>query len=371
MPCHRLDRARKALTLQANLKMSAIAQECTMGVLQKRLWSASGTSDRVTTLAESVILSVLERTDEYIIARTSMTAWDVWFRQDVSMTGIRSSAIPRFHRIRRVHVIPGTSRLSCSCCRFESIGLPCVHQAAVLKKEFPDWESFSHQDVSVRWWKIYSKYGYSSECVDLAILMEKIRRNDVAGPALPNELTAQGMYISAVVDKPVLETVVNYTQPELQQLIPEHSEAGPRRLTYEGNLTQESFDIPDNFEIPNDETFHAFDDFDEDNSGRMNMIDEMPPILHVQAGQLEAGVVTTRERLKPFMTELCGCLDTAGSEACFDVVEKGLDLLIAKVRKEISKQKSKKRKRKPTATVNIMTEQQPNSTRRNFASRNC
>ena len=32
--------------------------------------------------------------------------------------------------------------LKFSCCRFESIGLPCVHQAAVIKDCFPNWIIF-------------------------------------------------------------------------------------------------------------------------------------------------------------------------------------------------------------------------------------
>jgi hypothetical protein len=139
-----------------------------------------------------------------------MKAWDVWIPQGATREEIRSSAVPKFHRVRRVCVIPGATRLSCSCCRFESIVLPCVHQSTVLTKEFPDWDLFSHQDVSVRWWRIYAKYGYSSECVDLASLMEKIR------------LKPQRRYTPAVVDKPALESVVNYTQQELRQLIPNY-----------------------------------------------------------------------------------------------------------------------------------------------------
>jgi hypothetical protein len=98
-------------------------------------------------------------------------------------------------------------------------------------------------------------------------------------------------------------------------------------LTYDGGLTQESFDVPDDFEFSNNDNFEAFNDLDG------NTADATAPILHVQASQLEKGVASSHKRLKPMMTELYGCLDTAGSEDCFAHVEKGLDRLIASVRK--------------------------------------
>jgi hypothetical protein len=58
----------------------------------------------------------------------------------------------------------------CTCKHFERIGLPCVHQVAVasLCHDNPDttttdkpcFRSFTHYDISVRWWISYMYYAY-------------------------------------------------------------------------------------------------------------------------------------------------------------------------------------------------------------------
>jgi hypothetical protein len=66
-PCHSMDSAGKALTLQGVLKVCEIEDYSAKGIVRNKLWSNLPTSDHLTDWADSILNSTMDRIDGYVI----------------------------------------------------------------------------------------------------------------------------------------------------------------------------------------------------------------------------------------------------------------------------------------------------------------
>ena len=162
-PCHTLDKAGKALSLQDSLKAKSHSHRTTVEMTKTAAWSSTLTSNHLVKSTESMLSQIYDRITLYKAHHVSMNCWEVKFvnkrvcelddedtnlEEEVQQMGDVEtdgqplskpfgSVIPKFDRVRRVTLSQHTI-LKCSCCNFESRGLPCVHIAVVLKKILSD-----------------------------------------------------------------------------------------------------------------------------------------------------------------------------------------------------------------------------------------
>ena len=92
---------------------------------------------------------------------------------------------PRFRRVRTITRCRITGVLTCSCCLFQRIGIPCRHIMKVLADELgPGYRGISHHDVLVFWHKSYYYFGMG-DWTEMRDLLLKLSENDTTGPVLP------------------------------------------------------------------------------------------------------------------------------------------------------------------------------------------
>ncbi|CAJ1947503.1 unnamed protein product [Cylindrotheca closterium] len=155
MPSHTMVKAGKSLIFQSKLKVKEIRHEATRSMLNTPLWSGSATSKHVVKIAESILLQIAERVSLYQARRVAQGEWQVTHAPHGSQLPPGTNGtkkVPKFTRIRTVKLV--NCHLECSCCHYESVGLPCVHQGAVIashSKSEP-WTGFGHHDVDLAWW---------------------------------------------------------------------------------------------------------------------------------------------------------------------------------------------------------------------------
>ena len=158
------------------------------------------------------------------------------------------SPIPKFWRIRTVELDESLC-LKCSCCHFESIGLPCVHQAAVIKDCFPKWNSFSHHDVALEWWIIYTSHGYTQSTLGKELMA--LIKNPVTGPSFPTTNKLPPLYsgLSLIPSKKTeaVKRCHNYNTGPKKHILHQLSATNMRniqeeRTIYEGTFTRDTYD---------------------------------------------------------------------------------------------------------------------------------
>jgi hypothetical protein len=191
---------------------------------------------------------------------------------------------------------------------------------------------------------------------------------EVKGPSFPSKdrLPPLADHISEpTTPKPAIERLCNYKNDDLRRLLPRHF----TNSLHDGNhlqierhsLTQESF-IADGSEADQFDT-PGFDDDVEESTETVYLFEQST--LARTSHQSDA-----REFLKATYNELIGCLDSLKNEETHLHVAGVLAELVIHARSKLGKNLNRKRLL-DTRTVNIMIEQQPNSVRQNYASRNC
>ena len=255
-PCHSVSQAGHALLLQGTLKMGWFLEDAIRGIIRKSLWSNSDTSNYLLPTGKSILQQSLKRMDQYQTRRTGEKMWNVLFKeqsqpimlQGLVLDGEEFLPIPRFASVRTVS-LDTAGYLFCSWCHFEGTGLPCVHQATVIRSLFPSWKSFTHHDVALCWWKLWYAFAYEKEHAQLSLLLEHLHSQEVPGPSLPGPLPAapQSQYDEPfpLASKPAAERVINYPVDQVQEIMRLGGISAPTKnwtcvSAYEG-LTQESF----------------------------------------------------------------------------------------------------------------------------------
>ena len=231
MPTNSMEKAAKTLAFNADLKTQNTMIKMQDKFASKKLWSSSPTSDYVTDLAESLILTEWRKADNYDSYRYGATNWYVchvnnrsapkplddgsdddweqgsdvddnkWQKEyqhdkgtglDVAEQRLRKfGVIPKFKRVYQVSVNKQHS-LQCTCRKHERMGLPCRHIGSVIKKNdvmnsmYND--GFPLTSVKVFWRIEYYLFGMSVSPMhsDIRKTLFTLSRNDTTGVACPD-----------------------------------------------------------------------------------------------------------------------------------------------------------------------------------------
>ena len=141
---------------------------------RKPVWSSSLSSKHLLTVGESLLSYIYKRVELYEVRQTTECRWEVKFlrdqednrvKQEMESDGRNSNdpfgfMFPKFDRIRTVTLLED-DWLKCSCCSFESRGMPCVPTAAILNKSNPNWDGFLNHNCSLCWWKAWNMFSYN------------------------------------------------------------------------------------------------------------------------------------------------------------------------------------------------------------------
>lgn len=388
MPCHTMDKAGKALSLQDSLKAKHHSHEANMEMTKTAVWSQSITSKQLVRQAESILLNVYDRMSLYEARHVSENCWQVKFvnetigklddeeavlqetvkkMEEIESDGQDSSdpfgfLIPKFNRIRKVSLCEETF-LKCSCCTFESRGLPCVHIAVVLKNINPDWTAFSHKDCSLQWWKAWDAiaYSHSPKHRDISKWLLLIDQKQIPGPFITNGYGDTNTKPTFDPPFPVvskMESIKNYPKQSLQKILGvDYNCWNKENLSVQDDFhTQESYVLNDEFddeEYQDDEIF-AFDGF-------------LDP-------EADTTGITAKELLKHEVNVMYETLDeyirTGCSQPIFNDIKDMLIKYVFQMRKEISLKRGVKR---PIGNVSYIHDEKEGKKhcKRSFLSRNC
>ena len=137
-----------------------------------------GSSNHVVKNAESMLQETLRRKGLYSVCRVDQCKWEVTKIETEEEDNSRQEGIHKVPKFRRIRIVTHQhDHLKCSYYHFESTGLPCAHQAAVISFHYPTWDAFRYTDVHPSWWKIWYKYAYSDEEKDVAALLHSCMVN--------------------------------------------------------------------------------------------------------------------------------------------------------------------------------------------------
>jgi hypothetical protein len=210
------------------------------------------------------------------------------------------------------------------------------------------------------------KHGFDKRRKDLTALFAKLVIQEVKRPSFPsaNRMPPPPVHLSTPTNpKPALERLGNYTNEELRRLLPRQFSnilrQGNHSEIEEHGLSQESF-LADEHGLDEIDTF----DFDGEADAPQETVDlfEESTLIGTTSPS------DAREFLKSTYNKLLGCLDSLKDDETNIHVAQALKELVNEARSKIV---AKHKRPLDTRTVNIMVEQQPNSVRRNYASRNC
>ena len=264
--------AYKALSIQSSLKTSHLDHKYASSAFKTSLWPNSKTKDHVIVPCESMLQQILVRIPEYVTRHINNTTWEVLnkrhikflkkdhdFLQTANFDNVfaddeslylkpSSSPIPKFWRIQTV-VLDESLYLKCSCCQFESIGVPCVHQAAVINKCFPIWNSFTHHDVALEWWTLYTSHAYTHSIFGKELMA--LIKNPFSGPSFPSSDNFSPLYSGSLLPAsqkthPV-ERCHNYNTDAKKHILQELNTGNitnlqQQRTIYEGTYTKDTYD---------------------------------------------------------------------------------------------------------------------------------
>jgi hypothetical protein len=361
LPCHRISKAAKNLSLQSMMKCRQMEAESTYLTSSHCLWSDMPTSNHLTTLAESILSRNFSRIDEYKVMRTGADVWEVPYsapNQEVAASGDRNahklkSPEPRFNRLRIVTNVNGS--LLCDCCAQERVGLTCVRTMAVIKEYFPSWKGPTHHEQSPRWWTVWLQFGHKKDHEALTSAIEMLMSNEVKGPRFPGALPLCASYSTPTPPLDVRKRVQNYTEQKINLLIPLTFVSTQRTIRVADGLTQESFiselDIAFDQELNEDEddTFNNCLDSDDN--------------------EIPTDYVNPRDLLKPQLNDLFQLMETLKSPEWNEKSVVLLDDFVKEMRLAISY--TRKRNIESCLTVNANVEERSSGRKRNYASRNC
>jgi hypothetical protein len=101
-PCHTLNNAGKALTLQGVLRINDIENAVTQNLTKKSFWSNLSTANYVTDYADGILHAVMDRMHKYQCIPISASKWQVFYTDHYAGQWEQldsNSPIPKFRRI--------------------------------------------------------------------------------------------------------------------------------------------------------------------------------------------------------------------------------------------------------------------------------
>jgi hypothetical protein len=223
-----LDLSAKTLNTQTSIRVA----ECDEIIYQEatkthKKWSNLPTSKYSVSVAEGIMLAMMSRCNKYQSTLVSKTngkyTFQVTYTPELNTQESKMSCefylIPRFDRLRTVTVHQDET-MFCSCCHFERLGLPCVHQAAVatMCSEMTScrFQGFTHHDISVRWWSKYMYYAYkSSTPSDIISKFHQLALKDVRGPKIHCGNLESMEIVHGKQYLPAIERLKNYSETDI------------------------------------------------------------------------------------------------------------------------------------------------------------
>lgn len=197
--------------------------------------------------------------------------------------------------------------LVCDCGTQERQGLCCCETMAVIYKYFPDWKGPSQYDISPRWWIYWLKFGHRVGCGEFTSPTEELLSCEKGGPSFPHPIPDDLCYQPEIAVVGARERVRNYSIETLNRLVPRpivHADVhGTHTTEMVDGFTQDSFVAHDPLGCE-DGDFHGQCGDDDDVESCANLL--FSQSLEVQFAK-KAG--NARDRLKPYLEELFGCLD--------------------------------------------------------------
>lgn len=246
-PCHNVDKAGRALALQDCLSSGIHSHNAHSDLIRKPVWSSSSSSKTILTTGESLLSQIYERIKLYEVRQISDCKWEVKFIRDaednVEEEEIENDGqdpnnpfgllIPRFERIRKVS-LNDDKTMRCSCCAFESRGIPCVHIGAVLNRCNSNWNGFSHHDCSLCWWKAWNAFSYSANYPSMSQFLLLLESKKISGPLFVGNTSDTNDLPFPAMTK--LHSVLNYDIDRLKDIFGEELQ-----LTQDSNFIDTEF----------------------------------------------------------------------------------------------------------------------------------
>ena len=215
LPQHLLDTSAAILNHNAHIKATSTSIRTATSVSSKVLWSKLSTSQKLTQKGEGLVTEQWKMRNDYVSQRVEEKLWLVAGKNQEK--NLATGIIPCFSRVQEVSIVDG-EYLLCSCMHFERIGIPCRHQMHVLSSISGEYMGITHHDVSVTWWKEFTKYAFTDDtcCQKVASLYQKLLFNDTRGPSIPPQGRIElPPVLPTILDprlivKPTNESCVNY-----------------------------------------------------------------------------------------------------------------------------------------------------------------
>jgi MULE transposase domain/SWIM zinc finger len=316
----------KTLCFQAEVKEQTTKNCLVRKEGSRKLWSTLPTADQLTDFGEGLLLEQWKAGQKhYKINGPCENKWLLLFDhrqgQPNNVPERLPNVIPKFWRVRVVERCERSKTLTCSCCYFERVGIPCRHILKVMCTVLGEgFSGVTENDVRVFWRKRYYScaIGVGAE-QDNAVLHEKYMRlldNDTRGPCLHVDLDT----IPVLVDNDVVmksklsvhDRCFNFTKEVCLQVLPQNAFSSAP-----ANLTQESIfhDNDDDWDLPDIEPMDSQDDLPEGFAyGAVNPICQAL-INMLSANQTRERVDRAIERLYDVVSETAkdiGCEPPAG-----------------------------------------------------------
>jgi SWIM zinc finger len=267
-PQQTIHRAAETLCFQAEVKELTTKNSLIRKEGSKKLWSSLPTADKLTDFGEGLLREQWLTSASYKICGPMENKWLVLYNHWngnqiesskepstsneslVSVSGKTSiespvsvSNVPKFWRIRVVERCKQSNTLTCSCCYFERVGIPCRHILKVLRTVHGNgFNGVTENDVRVFWRKRYYKCavdnGSDEDNVIIRQMFFRLLDNDTRGPRLDVDLDSLPVIMDDdIVAKsalPVHERCFNYSKEICLRVLPQQSlSIGPANLTQE------------------------------------------------------------------------------------------------------------------------------------------
>ena len=247
-PSNTYIKSARALTFQAELKMLQFKHEASRKLTHRPTWCLeSETSGHIVNNAQSILQQILGNVQKYTVTRVAEKKWEVVFcvtnrsteseneeesseSEDYVPSSSSQQKYPNFKRIRRVQLVQRLSaqgqvldrgHLDCSCCLFQTVGLPCVHQAAVIRHHDASWNGFSHHDVDLEFWNIYHNFAYGEAAESTTVLRDLLQtcRSMCGGASFDVNPPPQATYTAETPTLPAVERITNYPRETIERIL--------------------------------------------------------------------------------------------------------------------------------------------------------
>ena len=379
-PSMKLSKSAKALTLQSNLKTMQVGHSASVAASKTKLWTDSSEYQHLIPKCVSLLNDVEERCINYAIDRINDNTWEVIYKPFIgfiphpnpfashlvghdnttpSSQIYGTSPIPKFWRLHTV-TLGKDNFLYCSCKAFESTGIPCAHQACVLKNMIPGWKGFSRYDVSFEWWNLWYEHAYEDSKIGMNLLA--MAAFPTRGPHFSLEDMSSHNFTSRdpTVLPPACDRVLNYSKQHIHKVVSKNASSWEGLYVERHDAVNNQDPTQNNDEVIKDSLVEA----DEDSLLAINSVD----MGELRVDQpLNEEKVKPSEKHRPLLYELMHCMDAMDSSEYEDTCIAFIKDKVNHARRTLLEKKNKKGEK---GTINVMTEALPRTINRTYHSKN-